>query len=349
MTSNATRDRPPGLSRDDDHDFAAAVDQPRLQIGSPDACLAESSLLLVDDDVGSIRVLQNILGDYPHLRFAINGDEALRLATEVPPDLILLDADMPGLDGFGVCEALKKDPRLVHVPVIFVTSHEDVSIETRALELGAMDFITKPVSPPRVRLRVRNQLLLKYHTDRLRREASTDPLTGLENRRAFESALPLEWRRARRHTRPLSLMMVDVDHFKKVNDSHGHAVGDDCLRAIGRALESCVGRPGDLVARYGGEEFALLLPETSKEAAHAIAAGIHTAIRGIGILVDGGSAPLPLTVSIGFATCSPHDKRDYGGERTLLARADKALYRAKASGRNRTCSAEMPELACPPS
>ncbi|MCB1928842.1 MAG: diguanylate cyclase [Rhodocyclaceae bacterium] len=349
MTSNATRDRPPGLPRDDDHDIATAVEHPPPRIGSPDACLADSSLLLVDDDVGSIRVLQTILGDYPHLRFAINGEEALRLAIEAPPDLILLDADMPGLNGFGVCEALKQDPRLAHVPVIFVTSHKDVSIETRALELGAMDFITKPVSPPRVRLRVRNQLLLKYHTDRLRRDASTDPLTGLENRRAFESALPLEWRRARRHARPLSLMMVDVDHFKKVNDCHGHAVGDDCLRAIGRALESSVGRPGDLVARYGGEEFALLLPETSKAAAHAIATGIHTAIRGIDILVDGSSTPLPLTVSIGFATCSPHDKRETEGERTLLARADKALYRAKASGRNRTCSAEIPEFAHRPS
>ncbi|MCB1914590.1 MAG: diguanylate cyclase [Rhodocyclaceae bacterium] len=319
-----------------------AGDHHSPRLGATADNLTESSLLLVDDDVGSIRVLQRILSDYAHLCFATDGDEALRLANESPPDLILLDADMPGLDGFGVCDALKRNERLAHIPVIFVTSHEDVSVETRALELGATDFIAKPVSAARVRLRVRNQLLLKYYTDRLRREAATDPLTGLGNRRALEAALPLEWRRAQRHLRPLSLLMVDVDHFKRVNDRHGHAVGDDCLRAIAIALESCVGRPGDLVARFGGEEFALLLPETPRDAARAIADGIHAAVRGLEIPVGEGAGTVTLTVSIGIATCGNDKEASSCSESNLLRRADKALYCAKLAGRNQSRMDEPP-------
>ncbi|MCB1908839.1 MAG: diguanylate cyclase [Rhodocyclaceae bacterium] len=339
MTTNEMPDRTTEGEHRLHRSAVTGSDRHRCLSGPPVACLADSSLLLVDDDVVSIRVLQSILTDYSHLRFATNGEEALRLAGETPPDLILLDADMPGLDGFGVCNALKRDERLAHIPVIFVTSHEDVSVETRALELGAMDFIAKPVSPARVRLRVRNQLLLKYHTDRLRREVSTDPLTGLHNRRALESALPLEWRRAQRHARPLSLLMVDVDHFKRVNDRYGHAAGDACLRAVAAALESCVGRPGDLVARFGGEEFTLLLPETPLDAAMRIADEIHAAMESLEIPFDDEADDLKLTVSIGIATCGVDGERGPVSERDLLSTADKALYRAKHAGRNRTCTA----------
>ncbi|MCB1954436.1 MAG: diguanylate cyclase [Rhodocyclaceae bacterium] len=300
-------------------------------------------MLLVDDDPGAIRVLQRILSAYQRLRFATNGADALRLARETPPDLILLDAEMPEMDGFAVCAALKADPALADIPVIFVTSHLDISFETRALELGAMDFIAKPLSAPRVQLRVRNQLLIKQQTDLLRRQVTTDALTGIDNRRAFDLALPLEWRRAVRGGTCLSLMMIDVDHFKDFNDRYGHPAGDRCLRQVATALQAAVGRPGDMVARYGGEEFAVLLPETAPDAASELAEGIRQAVIDQAIPHDGSPISSVVTVSIGIASAGP--VREASGENTpaeLLARADTALYDAKQAGRN--CARSAPPL-----
>ncbi len=295
-----------------------------------------AGLLLVDDDPGAIRVLQRILSAYPRLRFATNGADALRLAQESPPDLILLDAEMPGMDGFAVCAALKADPVLADIPVIFITSHLDISFETRALDLGAMDFIAKPLSAPRVQLRVRNQLLLKQQTDMLRRQVSTDPLTGIDNRRAFDIALPLEWRRARRGDTPVALLMIDVDHFKHFNDHYGHPRGDICLKQVAATIQAVVGRPGDMVARYGGEEFAVLLPDTDAAAANQVAERIREAIAGEAIPHEMARAADIVTISIGVASTYPARQADgQGSPEALLRRADEALYAAKAAGRNR--------------
>jgi PleD family two-component response regulator len=162
--------------------------------------------------------MSRILAGVGQLRFATNGSDALRLAHGVPPDLLILDAEMPGMSGFDLLKILKSDPLLVDVPVIFVTSHDESGFEVSALELGAADFIAKPFRPSPVLARVRTHLRIKHMADELRHTAGTDGLTEVANRRQFDDSLEREWLRAWRTGRPLALLMIDVDHFKLFND-----------------------------------------------------------------------------------------------------------------------------------
>jgi diguanylate cyclase (GGDEF)-like protein len=258
-------------------------------------------LLIVDDDPAAIQVLHRILGDLGEIAFATSGAMALARLRGQIPDLILLDAEMPGMDGFATCHAIKADPAAADVPVLFVTSSSDVETEIRALELGAVDFIHKPVSAPVVRARVRTHLTLKQKSDELHRLITTDSLTGIANRRAFDDALAREWRRAARQRSELSLIIADVDHFKRYNDHFGHPAGDECLRQVARALAGSVARAGDVAARYGGEEFAILLPQTSGKDAAAVAEKICHRIRGLGLPHPKSDAGI-VTVSLGVAS-----------------------------------------------
>jgi diguanylate cyclase (GGDEF)-like protein len=232
------------------------------------------NILLVDDDPSTIQLLGRMLADVGNLRFATSGKDALRLAHESAPDLVLLDAEMPGMSGFQILEALKADPVLEDVPVIFITNHSEPTFELTGFELGAADFIARPVSAPLVVARVKTQLRVKRIADELRRIATIDVLTDVANRRGFDDALEHEWRRARRAGDPLALLMIDVDHFKSFNDRYGHPAGDVCLRAVARALVGASLRPADLVARYGGEEFVVLLPQTPRVGAEHVAHSI---------------------------------------------------------------------------
>ena len=185
----------------------------------------DDNILLVDDDPGAIQVLGRILSGSGNLRFATSGEDGLRLARESAPDLILLDAEMPGMSGFQVCKALKADPALADVPVIFVTGHSASTFEVAGFELGAADFIAKPVVPPLFLARVKTQLRVKRTADEARRIATIDVLTGVANRRRFDESLSQEWRRARRSGSALALLMIDVDHFKRFTERHGHPAG----------------------------------------------------------------------------------------------------------------------------
>ena len=305
-------------------------------------------ILLVDDDLGTIQLLGRILSGLGQLRFATSGQQALRLASESAPDLILLDAEMPGMSGFQVCAALKAEPSLADVPVIFVTSHNEATFEVTGFELGAADFIVKPVSAPLVLARVKTQLRLKRLGDELRHIATTDVLTGVANRRCFEESLEREFRRARRAGEPLALLMIDVDHFKPFNDLYGHPAGDVCLRSVAQGLVAATLRPADLVARYGGEEFAVLLPKTPRAGARHVAQGVLDAVEALGI-VHGASLTAPhITVSVGVAcydedsACWAPGSSESGPSDDMRARcapidlvraADKALYGAKHAGR----------------
>ena len=215
------------------------------------------NILIVDDDPGSIQIMGRILSGMGQLRFATTGEDALRLARESPPDLMLLDAEMPGMSGIQAFEALKAEPKLADVPVIFVTSHSEAEFEVAVFDKGAADFIAKPVSAPLVLARVKTQLRVKSMVDELREIATVDVLTGIANRRHIDESLEQECRRARRPGDPMALLMIDVDHFKAFNGRYGRPAGDACLRSVAQALVRATLRPADVVARYGGGEFAV--------------------------------------------------------------------------------------------
>ena len=309
--------------------------------------LFDASLLLVDDDPAAILVMSHILGEFGNQRFATSGEVALRLAHESPPDLILLDSAMPGMDGFATCALLKADPAFADIPVIFVTSRKELSFEITGFSLGAVDFITKPVVAPLVLARVKAQLSIKSAVDQLRGFSAIDALTNVGNRRQFDKSFEQEWRRAWRGGGPLALLLIDVDHFKLYNDAFGHQAGDVCLQAIATVLKTCALRPADILARYGGEEFALILPQTSPRGAARIAQAMINAVNALALPHPASPTAPHVTISIGVATYDDlfigwslsSDARigvDFGGPTNaadLLFAADKALYRAKHAGR----------------
>lgn len=290
-------------------------------------------ILIVDDMMENVLVLNNILKEQHEVLFALKGDKAIELAQTRAPDLILLDAVMPDMDGYTVCTKLKHDPLTVDIPIIFITALTDVQDETRALDIGAVDFISKPVNPSIVQARVRTHLTLKRQTDLLRRLTLSDGLTGIGNRRCFDEQYQREWRRCQRNQRSLSLMLIDVDHFKLYNDHYGHQAGDEALQRFGNLLNQTIQRSSDLAARYGGEEFVVLLSETDTEHAFVVARKIHHALADMAMPHQVSPTAKTITVSIGLASLVPD-----GGlaPDSLLERADQALYRAKHSGRNRT-------------
>ena len=288
-------------------------------------------LLIVDDQPGNIRVMAEALRDQYELFFATSGLKALEIAGSADIALILLDVVMPDLDGFEVCRRLKADEKTSRIPVIFVTALEETSDETRGFDAGAVDYITKPVRPPIVRARVKMQLDLKDARDMLETLASIDALTGIGNRRRFDAAADVEWKRCRRSGLPFSLAIADVDHFKAFNDSHGHARGDECLRVIAHAIHSVARRPSDVVARYGGEEFGLVFPESDPEAARILMQRTLDAVVQTAVAHPASSCSTRVTVSIGAVTVVPHENADLAH---AIVKADELLYRAKENGRN---------------
>ena len=296
-------------------------------------------LLVVDDQSVNIQALyQAFAGDHQVL-MATSGEQALALCVSRQPDLVLLDVVMPGMDGHDVCRRLKADAATRDIPVIFVTAHDDESAETQGLEVGAVDFISKPINPKIVRARVKTHLTLKAQSDLLRQWVYLDGLTGVHNRRHFDERLASEWARALRNGTELSVLLLDVDFFKAYNDHYGHQAGDECLRQVAARLRQNVKRPGDLVARYGGEEFACLLPDTPLAGALAFARQLGTDIAALGLAHAGSTVAGVVTVSVGAST-KPFDAS--GTAAALLREADAQLYVAKSRGRNRVCGAVLP-------
>jgi len=219
-------------------------------------------LLVVDDQPANIQVLYQILSSDYQVFMATSGAQALALCAARQPDLVLLDLIMPDMDGYQVCQRLKEDAVTRDIPVIFITAQTDESAEEMGFDLGAVDFISKPINPRIVKARVKTHLMLKAQSDLLRSWAYLDGLTGVHNRRFFDERVNAEMGRAIRNQTPLSLVMLDVDFFKRFNDHYGHQAGDDCLRRVAGTLKNSLMRGGDHVARYGGEEFVCLLPDT---------------------------------------------------------------------------------------
>ena len=290
-------------------------------------------ILVVDDAMENVQILHQALRDEHEVLFALSGEKAIEVALAQQPDLILLDAVMPGMDGYAVCAALEASPRLQDIPVIFVTALSQPEDETRALEAGAVDFISKPFNVAVVRARVRSQLTIKRQADAMRELSLTDGLTGVANRRHFNDRLESEWRRCARANLPLSLIMIDIDHFKLYNDRYGHQAGDLCLQEVSAAMKRCAARPQDLLARYGGEEFILLLPQEGPEGAEAVAQRILDEVRKLAVPHESSPTSPIVTVSMGLATAMPPLERQDAN--ALIRSADANLYQAKQGGRNR--------------
>ncbi len=303
-----------------------------------DSSHGKPKLLVVDDQPINIQVMHQVFGSDYQVFMATSGAQALSICQTNPPDLILLDVVMPGMDGFEVCSQLKASDTTCNIPVIFVTAHTDAAQETHGLSLGAVDFIAKPINPAVVRARVKTHLTLKFQSDLLRKLVFLDGLSGVFNRRYFDQQLPLEWARATRANAPLSVIMLDVDHFKPFNDRYGHQAGDDCLRQIASTLKSGLKRPADLVARYGGEEFACILPDTPFDDAMGLAVELERQIRALHIPHALSSHDGVVTASFGLAT---RTVESVGDAQALVRLADQQLYTAKQTGRGRVCGATL--------
>ncbi|CAK0745266.1 two-component system, chemotaxis family, response regulator WspR [Gammaproteobacteria bacterium] len=292
-------------------------------------------ILIVDDTPINVQVLAEAFRADYRVRAATSGQAALdSIAKHGIPDLILLDIMMPGVDGYEVCRRLKNDSATQNVPIIFVTAKADAIDEEYGLRLGAMDYITKPFHLPIVTVRVQNQINLKLKNDLLESLALIDGLTNLPNRRRFDEALDLEWKRAYRNFLPLTLVMTDIDFFKDYNDHQGHRTGDTCLKKVAGALAEAFQRPPDFVARYGGEEFIALLPETTAAGVRIIVERFRAGVESLRIPHPASKVSHWVTISVGFASVIPNAK---GTSADLLERADQMLYRAKTEGRNRIC------------
>lgn len=292
-----------------------------------------ATLLLVDDSPANLHSLIAGLRHQYQILLATDGEQALQVARQSLPDLILLDVMMPGTDGYQVCQQLKQDPLTSEIPVIFVTGKTDERDEMVGFELGAVDYITKPFSLPLVLRRVQTHLELKYHRDQLRRQSREDGLTGLANRRCFDEFLQRSWQQAMARGQALALILADVDYFKKYNDGYGHPAGDACLAAVAAAMSAVPLPPQALLARYGGEEFVLLAP-LSLPVAAALAEALRVAVAGLAIEHQFSPVSPQVTLSVGVAVC---DAVSQGSTALLLQQADAALYQAKQQGRNCVC------------
>jgi diguanylate cyclase (GGDEF)-like protein len=292
-------------------------------------------ILIVDDAMENIQILHNALRDEHEVLFAMDGAKAIEMAQQHQPDLILLDAIMPGKDGYAVCAELRASPQLRDIPIIFVTALSQPEDETRALEAGAADFISKPFNVAVVRARVRTQLTVKRQADAMRELTMTDALTAVSNRRHFNETMSIEWRRCGRLIMPLAVIMIDIDHFKQYNDHYGHQMGDTCLQQVAAAMKRCASRPQDLLARYGGEEFILLLPQEGLDGAEVVAQRILDEVRRLCLPHEVSPTAPYVSISMGLASVTPPEGVEPA---SLIRTADSLLYRAKHTGRNRYCA-----------
>ncbi len=333
-TDAVGRDRPPQI---------LIVDDSQLMRGMLTALLADAGyreVLTADSGVSAFRTLGLDAG-YP-------GEEV---------DLVLMDLMLPDTDGIAAIRAIKAHAHLQNVPILMVTASNEEATLAEAFDVGAIDFITKPIKPFDLVARVGSALRLKREIDRrearerdllevkrqledanqrLAQLSLTDGLTGVANRRHFDQTLLDEWQRATRAQVPLALAMIDIDLFKRYNDTYGHQAGDDCLQRVAAALARCTLRPGDLLARYGGEEFAVILANTDLAGAYSVGERLRSEVATLALAHESSSVSSIVTLSVGIATSLPDAERS---SETLIAAADRALYQAKEQGRNQLVAA----------
>lgn len=292
----------------------------------------KGKVLIVDDSPSNIQILNSILKSDYDIFFAINGEDAIKNATEILPDLILLDVLMPNMNGYDVIKVLKNEPLTKDIPVIFITALDNVENEIKGLEAGAVDYITKPVVGAILKARVNTHVELKKQRDFLRNLSTIDGLTGISNRRMLDEYIEKYYRLGMRKKSPLSILMLDIDYFKFYNDFYGHIKGDECLKSIASILKDSLKRGYDLAARYGGEEFCCVLPETGLEDAIVVAKRIQKNLKEKNMEHLASPVVKHVTLSIGIYSNIPNEE---AGQDKFIKKADEALYMAKNNGRNR--------------
>ncbi|PLX77896.1 MAG: diguanylate cyclase response regulator [Desulfuromonas sp.] len=291
-----------------------------------------NTILIIDDSITVRRMIHQMLETadlFDVFLEAEDGEQGYEMMQEHDIDVILCDLDMPGINGFDLLRRMANAKELRDIPVIIITGHEDREQKLLGLNLGASDFITKPFDPAELKARVKIQLKLKILQDHLRELANTDVLTKLCNRRCMLNMLTRETDRSLRTGKPLSLAMIDIDHFKKINDTYGHSLGDKVLIEFSRQVQLSL-RPYDQAARFGGEEFAIILPETNLEQAAHVAERVRRDVSELSFQDD--LKNLKMTISIGVA---PFPATGIRSLDDLIREADNALYLAKTNGRNR--------------
>jgi two-component system chemotaxis family response regulator WspR len=329
-------------------------------MGSATASIDPITVLLVDDQplIGEAvrRMLHGEAGI--QFRYCVNPSEAIATAREVQPTVILQDLVMPNISGLDLVRQYRSDPKLYQIPIIVLSTKEEAAVKSEAFGVGANDYLVK--LPDRIELIAR----LRYHSvaylsliqrdeayralrksqeellevnRELQRLTNVDGLTGLSNRRYFDEYFATEWRQALRANEPISMLMVDIDHFKQYNDTYGHLAGDEVLKTVAQAVQATFQRPRDLAVRLGGEEFAVVLPQTPARDVLALANKAVSAVKALAIPHRASSAADCVTISVGAATCIPvRDEQPL----SLLEAADKTMYQAKQTGRNRAVAGD---------
>jgi len=325
------------------------------------------SILIVDDSLVSRTFISDLLIEvgYTDLILCDSVEDAYQNigfndpdTTETDLNLVLLDINLPGKSGIDACREFTAHDIFCDVPIIIISGVDYLDGMDTAFSAGATDYITKPPSHTELLARVRSALRLKNEMNRrkareedlmvlnerlaemnleLERLSVTDSLTGLANRRSFNKFLNREWLREQREQQPFSVIMIDIDHFKKYNDAYGHLEGDVCLQKVSWALQSALCRPGDLLARYGGEEFVAILPHTDLSGASELAAAFHSQVQKLAIPHSDSPVSSIITISIGIASVIPNQSLS---STQVVAMADEALYQAKQTGRNQSVIAK---------
>jgi two-component system chemotaxis family response regulator WspR len=334
--------------------------KPSLPDVPPPADSYLSMVLLVDDQVMVCEAVRRALAHHGDLDFHYCTDplEAIAVAQRVKPTVILQDLVMPGVDGLDLVRQYRKHPALHAVPVIVLSTKEDPATKSEAFQAGANDYLVK--LPDKIELIARVRYHTRAYLDHLQRDEAyralresqrelmranlelerltrIDGLTGLGNRRYFDEYLAAEWKRCQRTQSPLSVLMIDVDHFKRYNDAYGHLAGDDVLKQVARVIQESSTRSTDLAARFGGEEFVVILTGVPQDGASHVAERMVQGVRDLNI-AHGADR---VTISVGVATAWPDSE---GDPARLVNAADLALFRAKNEGRNRLVFAELPPV-----
>lgn len=290
--------------------------------------MENKTILLVDDTVENLDILAELLKAYDIID-ATNGKDALEVILKEKVDLILLDIMMPDMNGYEVCKKIKENTLTKDIPIIFITAKIDEDSIEKAYDMGGSDYITKPFKPKELLARVKRELQLQDLENELKLLAATDPLTKLYNRRYFSQISEYIMDLAKREKQNLSIIILDIDKFKNVNDTYGHQVGDETIVKLADILRICQ-RKSDIICRYGGDEFVMLLPNTPIDGASTVANNIRKTVEQNTILLD-NKEELKFTVSIGVSQVNFDSENSI---ESTLKRADKALYETKEKGRN---------------